>query len=200
MNSGYIYCLTNPVMPGLVKIGKTTRTVEERVAELNTTGVPAPFVIEFVKKFNNVHTAEEQLHTMMNIYRYSSVREFFRVSVDTARKIVETYHTEMNHDEILETTPLTVTKTSQFHEALNDTYEINVDDKGNDNFTTARDLITYIRGKICMKTNGSVVSDTKIGRELAKMGLNSHVKKVNGAPTRVWLGIKRKILPADGIM
>ena len=187
-------------MPGLVKIGKTMRTVEKRVAELNTTGVPAPFIIEFVKKFNNVHKAEEQLHTMMGIYRYSSAREFFRVSADTARKMVDTYHTEMDHDEIHEPTSPTVTKTSQFHEALNDTYDINVADKGVDNFTTARDLITCIRGKISMKTNGGVISDTKIGREMTKLGVIPHVKKINGASKRVWLGIKRKASPADGIM
>ncbi len=200
MNPGYIYCLTNPAMPGLVKIGKTMRTVEERVAELNTTGVPAPFVIEFVKKFNNVHKAEEQLHTMMSIYRYSSAREFFRVSADTARKMVDTYHTEMDHDEIHEPTTPTVPKASHIHEALNDTYDINVADKGADNFTPSRDLITYIRGKICTKTDGGVVSDTKIGRDLTKLGLIPHVKKLNGASKRVWLGIKRKAIPADGIM
>ena len=44
---GYVYVLSNPRMPGLVKVGCSTRPVDERVAELNSaTAVPAPFVVE----------------------------------------------------------------------------------------------------------------------------------------------------------
>jgi hypothetical protein len=46
---GFVYILSNKKMPGLVKIGCTTRPVVERTAELNSmTGVPAPFVLEGV--------------------------------------------------------------------------------------------------------------------------------------------------------
>lgn len=39
-----VYVLTNPSMPGLVKIGKTTqKEVSERMTQLYTTGVPTPF-------------------------------------------------------------------------------------------------------------------------------------------------------------
>ena len=39
-----VYILTNPVMPGVVKIGKTDKEeVSARVKELFTTGVPVPF-------------------------------------------------------------------------------------------------------------------------------------------------------------
>lgn len=44
--AGWIYCLSNPSMPGVVKIGLTTNTVEERVKQLDTTGVPSAFKIE----------------------------------------------------------------------------------------------------------------------------------------------------------
>jgi len=41
---GIVYVLTNPTMPGLVKIGKTSRdSVMARLSELYTTGVPLPF-------------------------------------------------------------------------------------------------------------------------------------------------------------
>lgn len=41
---GIVYVLTNPVMPGLVKIGKTSRDeVQTRLNELYSTGVPVPF-------------------------------------------------------------------------------------------------------------------------------------------------------------
>ena len=37
---GTVYVLTNQAMKGLVKIGKTTRDVSLRLADLYTTGVP----------------------------------------------------------------------------------------------------------------------------------------------------------------
>lgn len=44
MEYGIVYLLTNPVMPGLVKIGMTLRDeIDARMKELYTTGVPLPF-------------------------------------------------------------------------------------------------------------------------------------------------------------
>lgn len=41
---GIVYVLTNPAMPGLVKIGMTTRSdIDARMKELYSTGVPVPF-------------------------------------------------------------------------------------------------------------------------------------------------------------
>ena len=43
-NKGIVYVLTNSVMPGLVKIGMTTRLdIDTRMKELYSTGVPVPF-------------------------------------------------------------------------------------------------------------------------------------------------------------
>ncbi|WP_408876507.1 GIY-YIG nuclease family protein [Gluconobacter sphaericus] len=42
--SGHVYLLTNPVMPGLIKIGFTTSPdVEIRMKQIYSTGVPLPF-------------------------------------------------------------------------------------------------------------------------------------------------------------
>ena len=41
-NSGIVYVLTNPAMPGLVKIGMTTRdNLDARMKELYGTGSPS---------------------------------------------------------------------------------------------------------------------------------------------------------------
>ena len=37
-----VYVLTNPAMPYMIKIGKTTRDEELKLADLNSTGVPLP--------------------------------------------------------------------------------------------------------------------------------------------------------------
>ena len=48
---GFVYVLSHPLMPNLLKIGFTTRQVEERVAELSAaTAVPGPFIIEGVSQ------------------------------------------------------------------------------------------------------------------------------------------------------
>lgn len=51
MEEGIVYVLKNPAMPGLVKIGITTRAeVHIRMTELYTTGVPLPFECSFAAK------------------------------------------------------------------------------------------------------------------------------------------------------
>jgi len=42
MADGWIYCLSNPSMPGILKVGMTDKTPEERAKTLFTTGVPSP--------------------------------------------------------------------------------------------------------------------------------------------------------------
>ncbi len=51
MEYGIVYLLTNPVMPGLVKIGMTTQEdIDKRMKELYTTGVPVSFECQFACK------------------------------------------------------------------------------------------------------------------------------------------------------
>ena len=40
---GLVYVLSNPAMPGLVKIGQTTNEITSRMNELSNTGVPLHF-------------------------------------------------------------------------------------------------------------------------------------------------------------
>jgi hypothetical protein len=48
MEYGIVYLLTNPVMPGLVKIGMTAQEdIDRRMRELYTTDVPVPFECQF---------------------------------------------------------------------------------------------------------------------------------------------------------
>ena len=87
MTEGYIYCLSNPSMPGILKVGMTERTPDVRVKELFTTGVPTPFTIEFAKKVKDVKKKEKKLHELLEQYteRVGLNREFFRVSPEEVR-------------------------------------------------------------------------------------------------------------------
>ena len=95
MEYGIVYLLTNPVMPGLVKIGMTTQEdIDKRMRELYTTGVPVPFECQFACKVKKGDCAkiEKALHTAFEPQRINSNREFFRIQVEQAKAILELFH------------------------------------------------------------------------------------------------------------
>ena len=101
MSYGIVYLLTNPYMPGLVKIGMTTQEdIDKRMKELYTTGVPVPFECQFACKVNNKDCAkiEKALHTAFEPQRVNKNREFFRINVEQAKAILELFH----HTEVTE--------------------------------------------------------------------------------------------------
>jgi len=89
---GYIYCMSNPAFKdGMVKIGLTLRTPEERRRELRTTGVPLPFVVEFAKQVINPAEKEKFLHTILAEKRISDDREFFNHPVEEVKALFEMF-------------------------------------------------------------------------------------------------------------
>jgi len=81
---GYVYILTNPAMPGLVRIGKTERTVDEFVKVLNTTCVAAPFKIVHQRKVEHMDQVERDMHQHFSAQRETRDHEFFKVTSDAA--------------------------------------------------------------------------------------------------------------------
>lgn len=81
--NGYIYILSNPsFVEGRIKIGKTERDPEDyRRYELDTTGVPEPFKVEYWAYVKNYHELEKHLHKKFSEQRVRSNREFFTVDV-----------------------------------------------------------------------------------------------------------------------
>jgi hypothetical protein len=87
---GYVYVLSNPSMPGIVKIGRTFRDPRARAAELSgATGVPTPFKIEATVATWNCVWLEKLIHLQLGRRRVNSNREFFRCSLDEALKATE---------------------------------------------------------------------------------------------------------------
>lgn len=81
MNIGFIYCLTNPSMPGLCKIGTTDRSPSQRCAELSAaTACPSDFEIAFYAEVDNAFLNERRMHLDLDCYRHRSNREFFTCS------------------------------------------------------------------------------------------------------------------------
>lgn len=89
--AGYIYVLQNDSMPKLLKIGRTSRSPQERVVELSSaTGVPTPFSLAFQAYVEDCAYAESYVHGVLERagYRVASKREFFNVDLNTAIAVI----------------------------------------------------------------------------------------------------------------
>jgi len=97
-NSGIVYVLTNPAMPGLVKIGMTTRdNLDARMKEL-------PFECKYACKVKSSDCAkiEKALHTAFAPNRVNANREFFQIKPEQAMAILELFNREDVTQEITE--------------------------------------------------------------------------------------------------
>lgn len=95
MSKGYVYILSNPMMPGLVKIGKTTREVNARALELYQTGVPTPFKVEHQVLTPDCHVLELKVHAALDQFRVDPGREFFHIDVAAASSQITNLHREI---------------------------------------------------------------------------------------------------------
>ena len=82
---GFVYVLTNESMPGIVKIGRTSKEPNKRMDELYTTGVPTPFELAYSVQVSNAKAVENEMHRLFGKVRIAGNREFFKVS---AKKVV----------------------------------------------------------------------------------------------------------------
>lgn len=84
-----VYLLTNPTMPDLVKIGRTT-DLESRLRSLSThSGVPVPFECFYACEVADSVKVERALHDAFGDHRINPKREFFRLNPDRAVAILE---------------------------------------------------------------------------------------------------------------
>lgn len=78
---GIVYILTNEAMPGYVKIGKTTTSVEQRILELSrSTAVPLPFECYYAARVADMNQVERAFHDAFGDHRKNPRREFFIIS------------------------------------------------------------------------------------------------------------------------
>ena len=76
-------------MPNMVKIGKTTRNVELRLADLYSTGVPLPFECEYAAKVKDVDKTEKAFHSAFSPNRVNPKREFFNIDPEQSIAVLE---------------------------------------------------------------------------------------------------------------
>ncbi|MDB3993888.1 GIY-YIG nuclease family protein [Gammaproteobacteria bacterium] len=80
---GFIYIMSNESFKeGLLKIGMSSRHPGHfRKKELETTGVPGKFKVDYVALTQNYDLIEKAVHKDLEYCRYSKSREFFQVNL-----------------------------------------------------------------------------------------------------------------------
>lgn len=102
-NIGIVYVLTNPAMPGLVKIGMTNKdNVKARMKKLYGSGVPDPFECNYACKVDSkdCEKIEKALHKAFAPKRINSNREFFQIDPLQAIAILELFDKEDLTEEV----------------------------------------------------------------------------------------------------
>ena len=102
----YIYVLINKSMPGMVKIGMTTNTPDQRAREISkATGVPTPWICVYFFKCYRSDLLEKEIHDYLSEYRVNTHREMFSIDSYTAQQIIEqlgkNYSSILHADSIL---------------------------------------------------------------------------------------------------
>jgi hypothetical protein len=83
-----IYILTNQSMPDTIKIG-ITDNLERRVRELDNTSVALPFECYYAVEVKDASKIEKKIHEGLDDKRVRQNREFFNVSPEQAKSILE---------------------------------------------------------------------------------------------------------------
>jgi hypothetical protein len=74
-------------MPGLLKIGFTTRSVKERIEELSHTGVPVKYQLELEITTSEPEILEKRFHGLFSKYHYQ--KEFFKCEIEVATRLIK---------------------------------------------------------------------------------------------------------------
>ena len=76
-------------MPNLVKLGITYTTIEQRMKELYTAGVPVPFECFHASLVENAEDVERRIHRAFSKFRVNKNREFFEILPENILEILE---------------------------------------------------------------------------------------------------------------
>ena len=87
--SEIIYILSNPTMPGIIKIGHTSN-LKERVRNLSSPpGVPVPFEVYYACIVEDCKKVEKGVHDGFGDHRVNKKREFFRLNPERVLAILK---------------------------------------------------------------------------------------------------------------
>lgn len=178
---GIVYVLTNPAIPGLVKIGQTERgSAEVRMAELYSTGVPVPFECEFAARVNNPDAVESALHQAFAPNRINPKREFFQIEPNQAVTVLRLVAIE-------DVTPAVRREAEQIDEQSREAAERLRSRRPNFNFSEMGMPIGAILRSVRNSDTVEVVSDRAVQYHGEELSLTRATKKM--------LGIEQNVAP-----
>jgi cold shock CspA family protein len=100
--AGWIYILSTRENRNILKIGRTDRTVSDRVKEINSaTGVVIPWAARRVFRVRNATEAESEIHRRLAEFRIRNDREFFDLDIEEAVKVIRQYLEESDQKDRL---------------------------------------------------------------------------------------------------
>lgn len=85
---GYVYVISHPSHPGLVKVGKA-RDYIQRFSSFQTHDPYSKFVLEYYHHYPVRKTAEKDVHILLDQYRIHPRKEWFRCPLDTAKNALD---------------------------------------------------------------------------------------------------------------
>jgi hypothetical protein len=95
MSAEIVYVLSNPAMPGLLKIGMTDNgDLAVRMKGLYTTGVPLPFDCVYACIVGDNEDVERIMHDKFAKQRLNPHREFFKIKPLQALKSLKPFEEE----------------------------------------------------------------------------------------------------------
>jgi len=77
---GWVYVITNRAMPGLVKVGFSTKYPDMRAKELDHTGSPHPYQVEYEMLIEEPFHIEQKTHKRLSSKREG--KEWFKCSIE----------------------------------------------------------------------------------------------------------------------
>ncbi len=85
----WVYVLSNPSSPGLLKIGYTKKLPEERAKQISSaTGVALPYKVEWAYQCFNGEIVEREVHHKLKAQRINNNKEFFQISLEEAKEVI----------------------------------------------------------------------------------------------------------------
>ncbi|MDO8522386.1 MAG: GIY-YIG nuclease family protein [bacterium] len=186
-----VYILINESMPEFVKIGFTHGDVNERIRQLDRTGVPLPFEVYYAATVEDAEKEEKWLHSIFADRRARDSREFFKMNPEYAAlalKRVEIRETkiysvltpeqEKEVDQVKERrsrfhfaqygipvgSKLTFTRDSDIVAEVVENDKIKIGDKVDFLSNVARDLLGYRRrpqGTLYFEFEGEILDDRR---------------------------------------
>ena len=96
--AGYLYIISSPSLPDMVKIGVTRRLNPSiRVKELSSSSLPFPFELNAYCFNNDAFELELNMHNYFDAYRVSPNREFFYVPIEQAIDVLKNNFNQKVH-------------------------------------------------------------------------------------------------------